>query len=56
MCISLDLGARLAKLEESLGLGGGKLNQEWTSLSGGERQRAIIACALLSAESHNQTG
>jgi ABC-type microcin C transport system duplicated ATPase subunit YejF len=38
-------------MEDSLRLEEGKFDQSWNSLSGGERQRAVIACALLLAQS-----
>lgn len=44
-----DIESIADRMEVSLGLGKGKLSQEWTLLSGGERQRSIIGCALISA-------
>jgi len=37
------------RMEESLGLSAGKLDEAWLKLSGGERQRAAIGVALILA-------
>ena len=47
--ILIDVESQCRKMEASILLDSGKMDQTWGTLSGGERQRCVIACALLLA-------